>query len=184
MNLKEKYENLCNSPSDINEHLPTLKRYTEECDHVTEMGVRWVVSTFAFLMGQPKKLVSIDIATPESFGGVSVDAITSVAQENGTAFEFILGDTREVEIEETDLLFIDTRHDYDQLRDELARHGEKVRKYIAFHDTTLFEWSGETAGCEGLWPAIEEFLAMNEHWVIHERFTNNNGLTVLKRVSE
>jgi hypothetical protein len=33
----------------------------------------------------------------------------------------------------------------------------------------------------GLWPAIEEFLKNNPNWILHERFTNNNGLTILKR---
>ena len=49
--LQEIYEGLCSTPSDINEHLPTLKKYAEECEHITEMGVRWVVSTYALLMG-------------------------------------------------------------------------------------------------------------------------------------
>ena len=61
MTLEQIYYQKCNSPSDINEHLPTLKRYADECEHITEMGVRWVVSTYAFLMSKPKKLVSIDI---------------------------------------------------------------------------------------------------------------------------
>jgi hypothetical protein len=34
---------------------------------------------------------------------------------------------------------------------------------------------------KGLWPAIEEFLVEHPEWTLHERFTNNNGLTVLKR---
>jgi len=34
----------------------------------------------------------------------------------------------------------------------------------------------------GLWPAIEEFLKNNNDWVLHERFTNNNGLTILKKI--
>ena len=34
----------------------------------------------------------------------------------------------------------------------------------------------------GLWPAIEEFMKDNSHWVIAERFYNNNGLTILKRI--
>lgn len=37
----------------------------------------------------------------------------------------------------------------------------------------------------GLWPAVEEFLAEHENeWKLHERYTNNNGLTILKRVKE
>jgi hypothetical protein len=36
----KRYEELSLIPSDINEHLTTLKKYSEECDTVTEMGVR------------------------------------------------------------------------------------------------------------------------------------------------
>jgi hypothetical protein len=34
----------------------------------------------------------------------------------------------------------------------------------------------------GLWPAIEEFLNDNPEWSICERFTNNNGLTILQKL--
>jgi hypothetical protein len=34
----------------------------------------------------------------------------------------------------------------------------------------------------GLQKAIDEFLNGNPEWKLHERYTNNNGLTVLKRV--
>ena len=34
---------------------------------------------------------------------------------------------------------------------------------------------------KGLWPAIEEFLQKNTEWYIKERYTNNNGLTILAR---
>jgi hypothetical protein len=59
--LQEKYDELCATRSDINEHLPTLKQFAEKCEHITEMGVRGVVSTYAFLMGGPKKLIGYDI---------------------------------------------------------------------------------------------------------------------------
>ena len=59
------------------------------------------------------------------------------------------GDTRAVEIDPTDVLFIDTRHDYDQLAAELARHAEEVRRAIALHDTTAFGDRGETPGARG-----------------------------------
>ena len=35
------------------------------------------------------------------------------------------------------------------------------------------EWKGTG---EGIWPAVEEFLRDNPHWILHERFKNNNGL--------
>ena len=178
--LENIYNQRCSMPSDINEHLPTLKKYAEECDHITEMGVRWVVSTFAFMMGKPKKLISIDIDPVEKHGIQTIDLIT-LAKTAGVEFEFVLGDTTEIEIEETDFLFIDTLHTYTQLKKELALHPSKVKKYIGFHDTTTFAQVGEYKEV-GLWPAIEEFLNSNPEWVIAEKFENNNGLTILKRI--
>ncbi|MBC8442786.1 MAG: hypothetical protein H8D80_01210 [Proteobacteria bacterium] len=182
--LEKRYNELCNSPSDINEHLPTLKRYAEECGHITEMGVREIVSTYALLIGQPKTLVSIDIIHPTKFGA-SLEDIVSFAKEMDVNFKFCESDTLSVDIDETDLLFIDTKHNYYQLKGELKRHGNKAFKYIIFHDTFLFENRDETSDQpsdkSGLLPAIDEFLETNSHWSCHEVFENNNGLTILKR---
>ena len=38
--LKYKYTTLCNTSSDINEHLPILKSYAQECNSVFETGVK------------------------------------------------------------------------------------------------------------------------------------------------
>lgn len=176
--LETIYLEKCERKSDINEHLPTLKRYAEECEHITEMGVRHIVSTYAFLMGKPKKMISYDIKM------CNYKPVQEMCSPD-TDFQFIVGDTRSIVIEETDLLFIDTLHNYEQLSTELKLHGNKSRKYLIFHDTTLFEFGGESysskGGLKGIWPAIEEFILENPHWVLHERFTNNCGLTILKR---
>lgn len=177
--LYEIYDQKLKTPSDINQHLPTLRKYAEECSHITEMGVRHAVSTYALMMGFPKTLISIDIVPLEQYG-VDINLITEIAKENGIDFKFILGDTTKIKIEETDFLFIDTYHVYEQLKTELELHGNKSRKYIAFHDTTTFGDTGE-GGLKGLWPAIQEFLDKNEQWKLHERYTHNNGLTILKR---
>jgi hypothetical protein len=102
-----------------------------------------------------------------------------------------------MEIEETDLLFIDTWHVYQQLKKEFELHADKSRKYIILHDTTTFGENGEGIAStninivtgqieaiphKGLWPAVEEFLESNTKWKLKERYTNNNGLTVLERV--
>ena len=178
--LETIYQEKCNTPSDINEHLPVLKRYTEECNHVTEMGVRWVVSTYAFMMGKPKTLISYDIEPVEKWG-TDRQFLVDLAKENGTHFEFHIADTLNLTIKETDLLFLDTNHTYNQVKGELALHGNKSNKYIIFHDTTSFEFGGFDGDTIGIWPAIQEFLDANSHWFIHERLLNNNGLTVLKR---
>lgn len=188
-----KYHELINKPSDINEHLETLKKYTDECDVVIEMGVRWIVSTWAFLAGKPKKLTSLDLYNPGKFGG-NLQEVYDAASQAGIDFVFLEQNSLTYTIDSCDLLFLDTWHDFLQLKKELTRHHTKVKKYIIFHDTVSFahvnEKSAEMMGLtnhddtnlpEGLWPAIEEFLLHNREWILWEKKPNNNGLTVLKR---
>src|SRR5262249_39811262 len=130
--------------SDINFLLPLLYDYARQCKHITEMGVRNVVSTYAFLSARPSRMVSIDLVNPEVFGEVNLNRIQILAHSVGTAWSFQEGDTRKITIENTDLLFIDTWHTYDQVKAELERHHEKVSKYILFHDTVTYGTRGET----------------------------------------
>jgi hypothetical protein len=188
--LEEVYDHYLKQESDINQHLPTLKKYAEECKSVTEMGVRWIVSTYAFLMAKPEKLVSIDIQHPSTWE-VDLSIVEGIAKDQNCDFKFILGSTLELEIEPTDLLFIDTWHAYKQLKAELTLHSSKAQKYIILHDTTTYafndedsyrEWGDEWRGDgKGIWPAVVEFLQEHSEWVLHEKFDNNNGLTILKR---
>lgn len=79
--------------------------------------------------------------------------------------------------------FIDTLHTYDQLKQELRLHGNKAKKFIAFHDTHTFGINGEDQkDKKGLLPAIIEFMIDNPHWNFKIHKTNNNGMTVLERV--
>lgn len=192
MTLEEKYKHLVKTESDINEHLPTLKKYAEECEHITEMGVRWIVSTYAFLAAKPKKMFSIDIQHPLNWGA-SIEQVEEYAKEIGCQYKFWQTNNLEIEIEETDLLFIDTWHSYKQLKAELDLHASKVKKYIILHDTVLFGdkdelnsynkfgWYNELDK-KGLTPAINEFLEEHKEWNTHKVYTNNNGLTILKRI--
>ena len=45
-------------------------------------------------------------------------------------FLFTEADVLKIEIEETDLLFIDTYHAYQQIKGEFELHGNKAKKYI------------------------------------------------------
>jgi len=201
--FKAEYETKAATPSDIFEHLPTLKQYASECESVLELGVRKCVSSWALALGllenglPTKQMVMNDISICDTTkiesaaSGTSL-RITTVWKNN---LEFDLA-------EDVDLIFIDTWHVYAQLKRELARFAPRTKKYIIMHDTTVDEWAGETQRnihkydvqqqsretgfpveeiLKGLWPAIEEFLAANKEWELHARWTNNNGLTILKR---
>jgi hypothetical protein len=185
---------------DIVEHLLTLKEYASKCDTVTELGVRGVVSTWAFIAGRPSKLTSFDI-TPLEYYSVDLNMIVNVASKAGVDFKFICEDVLTTQaIEETDLLFIDTLHSYKQIKMELFLHGNKAKKYLIFHDTVSFEskdeyavptnlmWSKDlkdyyhSLGDKyGINEGIIEFMVDNPHWKVHKVFNNNNGLLILKR---
>lgn len=189
------YETLCKTPSDINEHLPIIKKYASECSNLTEMGTRFVISTWALVEASPKKITCYDINL--SFFLEGKKNIEEVCKQKNIDFKFIEGDTLKVEIENTDLLFIDTLHRYEQLKGELFKHAKNVNKYIILHDTVTFanvdEFIYQHASDiikntettkQGLGPAISDFLDSEEghNWQINEVLTNNNGLTILKKI--
>ena len=192
-NLQKVYEFNVETKSDINEHLPTLKKLAEECEHVTEFGTRWCCSTSALLIANPKKLISYDVSKHPAIKVIEKFSRSAVLSEKlkficPTEFVFHRASTLEVSIEETDLLFIDTWQVYDQLKEELKLHGNKVKKYIVMHDTETYKNHGDTLkgklpNAGGLRAAINEFLAANPNWKEWKHYQNNNGLTVLKRMS-
>jgi len=174
--LEDKYNELCRTKSDINEHLPTLFKYGKMVNHITEFGVRRGLSTVAFLYSNPIDLISYDIKDKKFDYKLFKELVP-----NSTKFTFIIGNTLEITIKKTDLLFIDTYHSYTQLSNELKLHGNKSTKYIIFHDTKIFGIVGENGKGPALQKAIYEFIGLNTHWFLKEEFENNNGLLVLER---
>lgn len=196
--IVKKFREACEKPSDINEHLQVLNELAAECEHVTEMGVRDVVSTWAFLAAQPKKLVCYDICKSEN-----IEVALSAAKAVGVDMEFMEADVLKIEIEPTELLFIDTLHTYTQLKQELELHAKKVSKYIAFHDVVTYGHSPEPSQFNthkgivkqhekilanyvendlGIMPAIEEFIDEND-WKVKKFYTNNNGLLIIEKIN-
>jgi GT2 family glycosyltransferase/uncharacterized Rossmann fold enzyme len=161
---------------DTNQLFPTLKAYAEKCQHITEFGVRGVFTTWAFLAARPKRMVSYDVEY-----SANIEEAKDEAKKADIKFDFILNDVLKSNIEQTDLLFIDTKHTYAQLKEELRLHASNISKFILIHDTTSFGDIGEDGGL-GEWPAIEEFLATHDDWILKERLTISNGLTILERI--
>lgn len=177
--VEQKFTELSQIPSDINEHLIVLRYYADHCSHVTELGVRRGVSTWAFLSSMAKRLVSVDVNHPDDFGG-SLQEMREASAEAMINFTFILADDLSIELEETDLLFIDALHTYGHLTKELALHACKSRKYIIFHDIVQYGVVGVDGG-EGIGRAISEFLNQNPAWKVKETYENNNGLLILEK---
>ena len=193
------YEDKCKITCDINEHLPTLYSYGSQCTSIVECGVREPTSAYAFassLVGKSGN--SYTLIDP--YKSTRIDDFLTECKAEGVNAEFWnVSDIKCTPIQ-TDLLFIDSWHVYGQLKRELALWNTYVNKFIILHDTTVDELQGESVRMhlpvakqsletgipeheikKGLWPAVVEFLQEHREWDLKERFTNNNGLTVLYR---
>lgn len=190
MTIEQQYEKAATTPSDINEHIPVIRKYASQCETVIECGVRACVSTWALLAASPKRYVGIDLHYHDNIGIAKEEA-----EKEGIEFIFIQGDSSKEELPESQFMLIDSFHSYQHLKNELAKHADKIKKYLIFHDTFSYKdrneagfWltPEELANADntnkGIWPAIEEFLQDNPQWSIAEHLTNNNGLTILKRL--
>lgn len=201
--IKEHFQKLCNTtPSDINEHLPTLYNYASNCESIIELGVRESVSSWAFVYGllnnnsNKKKILLNDISPCD------ITKLLAATDNLDIDVKYEWKNDLELEItENVDMTFIDTWHVYAQLKRELDKFSVFTNKYIIMHDTTVDEIYGETIRLDwdavkqsentgfpveeincGLGKAIIDFLNENPNWKILEKYTNNNGLTILTKI--
>jgi hypothetical protein len=203
--IREYYEYNKTTPSDINEHLPTLYKYALNCESILELGVRGCVSSWAFLKGlkdnkntkDGKSLFLNDLEECNITDLLNVSKDLNI----NVAYEWINDLKLDCKERRFDLTFIDTWHIYGQLKRELAKFSLLTNKYIILHDTTVDAEKGETIRLKmdskkqsvesgypvqeiecGLQKAINEFLFTNREWRQKEVFENNNGLTILERI--
>ena len=97
MEIDTKYEKLCATYSDISEHLPTLYKYGLDCTSIIEAGVRYGVSTYAFLKSikdkSDGKLISLDLGkTPQ------IDEIETICKRMGIDYKFVKGNDLDYDI--------------------------------------------------------------------------------------
>lgn len=156
--LAEEYERLCRTPSDIYLHLPRLAGLVEALDakHVIELGTRTGVSTVAWLWALEKtggRLTSVDVDERPPIGEFP-------------HWTFIQGDDCDpaivAELDDADIVFIDTSHLYEHTARELRIYRHLVRPggVLVLHDTMLERPIG--APVRPRFPvrtAVEEFVA-------------------------
>jgi hypothetical protein len=143
----KKYNNLCSTSSDINEHLPILYKYSLECNSIMELGVRGCISSWAFSYGllnnrSGNKLFLNDLTECN----ISELLYHTQYLDIKINYEWI-DDLKLSIVENYDLTFIDTWHVYGQLKRELEKYSKITNKYIIMHDTTVDAIYGETLRC-------------------------------------
>jgi hypothetical protein len=163
---QERYDEVAATPSDIQLHLPRLRR--EARGTVLELGVRGGNSTVALLAGLEER--------GGTLWSVDIDPASAAVFAGHAQWRFILADSRDESAvvgagvpDELDVLFVDTDHTYEQVRDELAIWGDKVVDggLILFHDTDTFP---------AIRPAISEWCGRRR--VPFELVGGSNGLGI------
>jgi predicted O-methyltransferase YrrM len=164
--LEEVYDSVCSESSDINEHLPTLRKYAEQSSRILELGTRYGTSTTALLAGQPDVLISLDVSPCRN--------ATLLKARGETDLRFVQADSLEWEPSHDSyhLLFVDTLHTFEQVTAELARFAPLITGWIILHDTVSFP---------PVMDAVREFLTQHPEWSVIEDHQNNNGLIILER---
>lgn len=186
--MYEEFRELCVTPSDINEHLPTLvaiaRTIVSYPIQILELGIRHGVSARAFLYAgtgsyTTVEYTGIDISIPESTTqtllgwGMYCDCNVDLRQMDIRTMSVN-------DIDPHDILFIDSLHTADQVRHELT-FSEKTRRFIILHDTVTFGTVGEDGGT-GIMNPITEFLSQKPQWRIFADYQHNNGLMILERI--
>jgi hypothetical protein len=200
--VNSKYTQLCNTGSDINEHLPTLYAYAKECESVFETGVRGCVSSWALTKGLLENGKANRSLFLNDISPCDIGELLNTTRNLPIQMEYKWVNNLQLDLpRNVDLTFIDTWHVYGQLKRELEKFSKVTNKYIIMHDTTVDGIYGETIRLGmnamyqsslsgfpveeilcGLQKAVDEFLAANKGWVIDKVYTNNNGLTILKKL--
>ena len=203
--LKNQYQDVLGRGNDLTPYGQVLSDLTAQCSSVVEMGIGplhlGLNSTWALLHGlytspstAAKKYTSIDIL--DNPVNSNIYHAKEIGLNLGIDFNFIIADSGTVDIEEYDLLFIDTEHTYQHLIKDLNRHSGKSKKYIAIHDTsgTYEAWEDWPSDHErrgalkdspekyGMWRGVVDFLEENKDWTLHKRHQELYGMTILSRV--
>lgn len=185
--VEECYKEARNTPSDIYQHIPRLYDLALICTasrdggHITELG--WGNSTFAFLRAKPKYLCSYDLFDSHSIPNVFPVIQAQLAEED-SIFKYEKSSIDQLEIEETDLLFIDIVHTYDNFVKVLYKYGHIARYFIVIHDVITYGADGELPNTKGIWPAICEYIRDNPQWKLSGFWINNNGLIILTNFND
>lgn len=137
-------------------------------DSIVEFGPYEGCSTAAWIMARPKKFITVDQGIK-----LNIQEYDAAAKEVGVDFQFILGNDLDIEIEPTDLLFIDTMHTAEHTYNELNRHAVKVKKYLAFHDVNPTRF--------GTLEGIQRWWLNNSNWKLDYQDFDDCGFMVLKK---
>lgn len=156
----------------------TIHRYAKNVKHITEFGTGMWYITASILWGQWKynKLISYDLVSTKE-----VKDLKEIAKQERKYFSYLWWDSTAIEIDDTDILVIDTKHNANHLWAELYDNAGHVDKYIIICGTEEFGEFGEEEWHLWLNSCIKKFLDENKKR--KKKLVNNEWywFTILER---
>ena len=139
------------------------------CDSYTEFGIMQGTTLAAAMFAKPSSVQAVDIDL--QWYNKANHLFEQYAELNEIDLSIIDGNSHDANINEVDLLYIDSVHVSTHLLGELSIHNEKVKKYIVLHDTTHKPELYRTA----------KVWCRSNPWNITKHDTRGVGYTVLQR---
>jgi hypothetical protein len=121
--LWNNFHNARSTVHTTHEHIQTFYNYTRQCKTVCEVGIEGGFSTWGFLTGLFDNKYSVDPEEDIFYVGVDISnypvikECEQVCKGAGINYTFIQKNSIQVEIPQVDLLYIDSWHVYDILRE-------------------------------------------------------------------
>jgi len=174
-NLPEYYSTLTQLQED--HHTPQytlvhdeIKKCLQECSSYTELGIMQGPTLAVACLAGVEKIRAYDINL--DWYNKAAQLFEQYAVQHNIDFSVFEGNSLTCNIEPTDLLYIDSLHQYNHLTGELNRHASHVNKFIIMHDTTHRPQ---------LTRAIDDFLQANQEWVKINVCEDSVGFTTIRR---
>jgi hypothetical protein len=181
--LKEFYTQIRTQQEDPKNHGPKycahhdlIQTHIKDCDSFKELGTHQGASAAAALLAGVKEVHLVD-HTLEKYNWQK-HLFEEFAKQNNVnlnAYECSSID-KQCAIP-TDMLHIDSLHEWRWTIQELTLHAPITKKYIVLHDTSIV--NGRPSD---IWPGLVLWCKENPEWRIKERVTENVGATIVERV--
>lgn len=137
---------------------------------VTELGVFQGISTSAFMTTNINKLYSFDIALEN----ININLYKKL--NPGIDWTIDIKNSIKDIIPNTDLLFIDTKHKYNHVFQELNLHHICVEKFIIIHDTNY-----PLKSKNKVQNAVQDFVTRYPIWNTILHYEEYTGIMVLEK---
>lgn len=169
------------NPNDFHQHMDVLRDYASKCEHVTEISGWRKPALVALAEGCKGKVVSYCHAKKPEWAVMEKligDRFNEMVAQDLSDLQLSPGN-----INGTDLLFVDTKHNGPTVFTQLTRFSPFVSKYLVIHCTSTYGKDGED-NQPGVMAGIRMFLKNHREWNVVYSTRENHGLMILSRLEE